>query len=220
MKSWMLKAKEYVILALRRLGFLGPYSLFFAGSLRNDGWFRSVREVSSVDAEGKPIPWITYPAIEFLRRRVKPEMNVFEYGCGNSTLWWAGLVREVVAIEHDRAWFEKMVSNPNLPPHVKLLHVDLEGEGYPTAIIGHNKLFEIVVVDGRDRVECVKNCVEALTPTGVIILDNSDREQYSQAVDFLLDCGFRKLEFVGLCPIVSVKSETSIFYKTGNTFGI
>jgi hypothetical protein len=68
------------------------YSLYRTGPLKDDGWFRSCREQASVDANGNPIPWITYPAIEFLVKRINNQLSVFEYGCGNSTLWWASRV--------------------------------------------------------------------------------------------------------------------------------
>src|SRR5262245_35910487 len=97
------------------------------GALHDDGWFRSAREGRAVDAEGRPIPWITYPAIELLRARVRPDMSVFEYGCGASTRWWAERVREVVSVEHDRAWFEQ--TRLGLPANVELLHVELRYGG-------------------------------------------------------------------------------------------
>src|ERR1017187_8783871 len=93
---------------LKALDLHGLYSLKRRGPLLEDGWFRSYREGASVDASGSPLPWMTYPAIEFIRKRVKPDMSVFEYGSGGSTIWWANQVREVISVEHDRAWFEKV----------------------------------------------------------------------------------------------------------------
>ena len=206
---------------LNIVGLHSLYSIRRRGPLREDGWFKSFREKKSVDANGNPIPWITYPAIEFIRSRVKPEMAVFEYGCGASTLWWAGLVREVVAVEHDHAWFQEMSSR--VPGNVNLMEVALDAEGAYSKTIALPQFrdrFDIVFVDGRDRVNCIKNCLSALTASGIIILDNSDRPEYGNAVDYLLESGFSKIEFVGLCPIVSFKSETAIFYRAGNGFGI
>jgi hypothetical protein len=39
-----------------------------------------------------------------IRRVVRPNFRVLEYGAGNSSLWWASQVLEVVSIEHDATW--------------------------------------------------------------------------------------------------------------------
>ncbi len=195
------------------------YDLRRSGPLMEDGWFRSYREQASVDATGAPLPWIAYPAIEFIRSRITPDMSVFEYGSGGSTTWWANRVSEVVSVEHDRAWFEK-VRSVQLP-NVEAFQIDLVyGGDYSRKVQEYDGRFDIVVIDGRDRVNCLKNCLTALKPSGVVILDNSDRLEYSDGVAFLLANGFKRLEFVGLCPIVSYKTETAIFYRKENIFGI
>jgi len=197
----------------------GLYSLKRQGPLFEDGWFRSFREQASVDATGEPLPWITYPAIEFIRKRVKPKMSIFEYGSGGSTTWWANLVSHVVSVEHDREWFQKLIAKK--PANVELIQIDLIYGGEYSKKIGYYKnQFDVVIVDGRDRVNCIRNCLGALTESGVVILDNSDRSDYAEAVAYLFEHGFRKLEFIGFCPAVNLKSETSIFYRSKNIFGI
>lgn len=204
---------------LKQLDLDGLYSLKRRGPLLDDGWFRSYREGASVDAAGAPLPWITYPAIEFLKRRIKPDMSVFEYGAGGSTLWWAKHVREVVSVEHDVEWFQKI--KHTVGAHAILSHVPLEyGGAYSKAVQQYQLHFDIVVVDGRDRVNCLKNCISALKQSGVVILDNSDRAEYSEGIAFMTANGFRHIEFVGLAPIVNTKNETSIFYRTDNVLGI
>jgi hypothetical protein len=204
---------------LKILDLDGLYSLKRQGPLFEDGWFRSFREQASVDATGEPLPWITYPAIEFIRKRVKPEMSIFEYGSGGSTTWWANLVSHVVSVEHDREWFKKLIAKK--PANVELIQIDLIYGGEYSKKIGYYKnQFDVVIVDGRDRVNCIRNCLGALTESGVVILDNSDRSHYAEAVAYLFEHGFRKLEFIGFCPTVNLKSETSIFYRSQNILGI
>ena len=36
-------------------------------------------------------------------------MNIFEYGAGNSTLYYAEKVSHVISVEHDKKWFENTV---------------------------------------------------------------------------------------------------------------
>jgi hypothetical protein len=80
--------------------------------------------------------------------------------------------------------------------------------------------FHIVVVDGRDRVNCIKHSVGALAADGVLLLDNSERHQYSSGIEFLADQGFRRLDFEGPVPIVTHSSTTTIFYKRDNCLNI
>ena len=213
--------KTPVATLLNKFDLHGLYSIRRRGPLNEDGWFRSFREKKSIDAQGKPIPWIAYPAIDFIRRHLKPNMTVFEFGCGGSTLWWAALAREVVAVEHDHAWFQQMVGI--VPDNVNLIEVALDKEQEYAKTVAHPKFndrFDIVFVDGRDRSNCLRNCLNALRSSGIIILDNSDRLEYRDAINYLLTLGFRKIEFVGLCPIVSYKSETTVFYRDDNCFEI
>jgi hypothetical protein len=79
--------------------------------LQLNGWFTSLRLGRSVDADGNPVPWITYPAIEMLKRMDTRDARVFEYGTGNSSLWWAARAREVVSVEYDPNW-QRFLSHP------------------------------------------------------------------------------------------------------------
>ena len=204
---------------LRKLGLYGLYSLKVRGPLLEDGWFASFDQRRSVDREGNPIPYITYPALEFLTRRIRPEMSVFEYGSGASTLWWASRVAEVIACEHNEEWYQEIAAQA--PSNVTLLHVPLEyGGAYCQTILRYASRFDVVVVDGRDRVRCAKNSLAALKSGGVILWDNSDREKYREGCQFLQDSGFRRIEFIGPTPLENQKSETSVFYRSDNCLGI
>lgn len=195
------------------------HDLCASSPLYEDGWFRSVEEKKSIDLSGHPIPRFTYPAIEFISRRIHPELSVFEYGCGYSTRWWASRVKEVVSCEHDEDWCREV--SKRVSSKVKLHHIELEYGGRYSKKVGEfNKRFDIVVIDGRDRVNCAINCIPALKDYGVIIWGNSDRAEYQDGQDFLYSKGFKKIEFVGMCPVASNKSETGIFYKQKNVLGI
>lgn len=210
---------DIYIYLLKKIDLYSAYVLKTDSVLKDDGWFRSFDEKSSIDISGRPIPWLTYPAIEFLRNRVNGEMSVLEYGAGQSTMWWASRVNDVIAIEHELDWYEKMV--PLLPDNVKIYHIELEyGGAYSKKILEYENRFDIVVIDGRDRVNCAMNSIKALKDNGIIIWDNSDRAEYEEGFAFLYKNGFTKIEFVGLAPIVSIKGETGIFYRRHNCLGI
>jgi len=212
---------------LKAFGLYGLYSLKVKGPLLEDGWFRSFDEQRPLDLRGHPLPYITYPAMEFLSRRIGPGMTVFEYGCGASTLWWSARVKQVDSAEHSREWYEHISSQA--PSNVKIHYAPISGttegdsnakEAYARLALEPGRKFSIIVIDGRLRVRCVRHAVHALTPDGVIVWDNSDRVYYEPGYRLLAEHGFKRLEFVGIPPGVNEKTETSVFYRAGNCLGI
>src|SRR5687768_912204 len=78
-------------------------------------WFdyahvRSAALQQAVDADGRAVPWYTYPAIEYLRQLDFSDKTVFEYGSGNSTLFWGASAKRVVSAEEDERWYETLRS--------------------------------------------------------------------------------------------------------------
>jgi len=211
--------RQMAIAALERLDLYSSVLLRRQGPLFEDGWFRSFREKRPVDSAGEPIPWLTYPALDFLASRIDSSLSVFEYGCGYSTLWWAARVRQVVAVEHDPAWVSEIKAR--LPANAVVRQIPLEpAAGYVQAITVEPGPFDVVVVDGRHRNQCLQCAPRPLSATGVIILDNSERSQYQPGMEFLQSLGFRRVDFSGLVPVVSWKSCTSVFYRDGNFLGL
>jgi precorrin-6B methylase 2 len=193
------------------------YSLRYHSYLADIGWFNSWKKQRPVGPGGDPLPWFTYPAISFLDRRLRSEMVVFEYGCGNSTYWWAARVAAVYSCEHDFGWYEAIRNN--LPPNA---HLSLcSGDDYVEAIHRAKSKFDLVVIDGRQRVKCMMTCLSALKDDGVIVVDNSDLIEYENGSNFLRENGFKEINFDGPGPVTANSWRTSIFYRSSqNVFDI
>ncbi len=194
-------------------------SMPFSGYLYDIGWFNAFDEKAPVDGENSPIPWVTYSFIDFIQGRLNDSLDVFEYGAGNSTHWYAEKVKTVTSVEHDVSWFnsvkDKMPSNVNLN-YQELIY----GGEYSNYSNSLNEQFDMVIVDGRDRVNCVKNSILSLNDKGIIVLDDSERESYLEALIFLKKHGFKKIDFWGISPGLFYKKNTTIFYKQDNCLGI
>jgi len=189
------------------------------GDLRRRGWFRSFRTATPVDADGEPLPWFTYAAIDFLEPRVRSDMRVFEYGSGHSTLWWAARVASVTSYEHDRGWYERLLNT--LPANVEYHHVRLTpAEKYAAGCAEAGVRFDIIVIDGRHRVACAKHAVSALKEDGVIIWDNTNRSSYDEGCTGLMASGFKRIDFAGMGPADFCGWTTSVFYRQQNCLGI
>jgi hypothetical protein len=72
--------------------------------LRDLGWVESVRTRKPCRRDGSPIPWMNYHVVSFLEERLNDDLSLFEYGSGNSTLFYARLAGDVVSVETDREW--------------------------------------------------------------------------------------------------------------------
>lgn len=202
---------------LARLPFYAFWLLKRKSYLKTTGWFRSFKNGKSINSEGRPIPWFTYGAIEILKTRLPEDVIVFEYGCGFGTKWWAEHAREADAVEHDRKWYE-MISK-NIPVNVRLKQKPLNGE-YENSIAESGKRYDVVIIDGKNRMICAKAAIHHLSKRGIIIYDDTDRKKSAGAVQFFKDEGFKHLPFVGFSPIEFMKCETSIFYKDGNLLSL
>ncbi|CAG4991445.1 hypothetical protein DYBT9275_00755 [Dyadobacter sp. CECT 9275] len=209
--------KNIVWSVLNRLGLGGSVQLYLESALKQYGWYKSFHDKQSVDASGNPLPWYTYSFIFFLEPRIKPHFEVFEYGSGNSTRWYGARVRRITAVEHDAQWIQ--IIRPQLPANAEVLSREL-GESYIQAPKEKGARYQIIVVDGRNRVRCTEFASEYLTNDGVLILDNSERAFYQRAKDLMKERGFKRLDFQGMAPIVGHETCTTVFYREGNCLGI
>jgi len=210
--------KKLVWSLLNTIGAGGGIQLTLESGLQDDGWFRSYYTKESVNRAGEPIPWYTYAFIKFIDARVQPHFEVFEYGCGNSTLWYARYVKAVQAVEHDKTWYEKI--KPKMPKNVTLCFQPLQSEEYVQTVHAARKKFHIIVIDGRRRSECLLTAVDALHEEGVLVMDNTERPHYQEAIANLEGKGFKRLDFWGIAPVAANNTCTSVFYKSGNCLGI
>lgn len=189
------------------------------GYLKEIGWFSAFDNLSPVDQSSNPIPWVTYSFIDFIKERIKKEHVVFEFGSGNSTYFYAKYAGSVVSVEHDECWFKKIVDTK--PENSEMIFCELKPDGdYCRMPLQLKKQFDVIIVDGRDRVNCCKQAVNALTPAGVVVLDDSEREFYAEGIRFLKDNGFKQLSFSGISPGLFYNKATSVFYKAGNCLAI
>lgn len=187
--------------------------------LVRSGYVESIRRRQPCDAQGGPLPWMNYAVVYFLEQRLKPHHSLFEYGSGFSTRFYASHVGQVTSIEHNREWYDK--GRQDLPANVELIHYDLDdGDRYARAIQASDRKFDIVIIDGRQRERCARASLANLTPGGVIIFDDSDRERYQSVQASLQESGFRRIDFRGLKPGGMSAHQTSIFYRDGNCLGI
>jgi len=185
---------------------LPPETNFFATS----GLLNSILKGRPLNAQDEPIPWFTYPAIDFLDSVVRPDWTVFEWGSGNSTLWWAARTAHVVSVEDDAAWYAEVVKQ--VRPNSQSLF--RQGSDYFEALSAYpDAAFDVIVIDGSSRNDCARVAPDKLKPGGLIVFDNADSQEFDAAQQFLIDQGYYRIDFWGPIPSYLYKNCTSVFFK-------
>lgn len=212
-----LKALAALIAKPNRLKALLSYG--HKGYLKSIGWFTAFDQKQAVDGEGKALPWVTYSFIDFIRDRINKTQHIFEYGSGSSTIFYAERAGKVTSVEHDQGWFDKVKGTS--PANAEMIFCALQRDGeYARKATLLDQKFDIIIVDGRDRVNCCKYSLAALSADGVIVLDDSEREVYEPARALLKDKGFKEISFSGISPGLFYEKATSVFYKENNCLKI
>jgi len=173
------------------------------------GQYKSIKNSSSINEKGEPIPWYTYPAIEFLNQFDFSTEKVFEYGSGSSSLYWSEKCLSLISIEHDQDWFNKIKNN--IKSNQKLFLRKNKDE-YVQSINEFESEFDILIIDGVYRQDCAKEVKNKLNrESGIVILDNSD--WYAGTAEFLRDSmDMIQVDFHGFGPINDYTWTTSIFF--------
>ena len=187
-------------------------------------------------------PWLTFGAIEWISRKMHPNMKVFEYGSGGSTLFWTSRVKEVVSVEHERLWYDKMKKefdamqldqvtyilqeaeddphynqkDPGNPAHYISSDENFVGKKFESYVKQIDRYpdhsFDVIVVDGRARPSCIAHAMIKLKAGGFLVVDNSERKYYLAPFRFP-DGEWQRLDFYGAVPYNYHFSQTTIFQK-------
>lgn len=212
-----LKALAVLLAKPNRLKALLSYG--HKGYLNSIGWFTAFDQKRAVDGKGRALPWVTYSFIDFIKGRITKSQHIFEYGSGSSTIFYAERAGKVTSVEHDKGWFDKVKGTS--PANAEMIFCELHRDGeYARKATLLDKKFNIIIVDGRDRVNCCKYSLDALSTDGVIILDDSERKVYQPARELLQENGFKEISFSGISPGLFYEKATSVFYKSNNCLGI
>jgi hypothetical protein len=177
------------------------------------GHWKSSLAMSARAADGTPLPWYTYPAIDFLAQRDFRRCHILEFGGGQSTLWWSARACSVLTVERDADWFSRLRSQ--VAANVSLHHIPVDRVTRTVQpvkdLIAASPIqkFDISVVDGHLRQEVAALAFDYLAPLGAIILDNSEGYGFYAEIK---ERPCRRIDFFGFAPGVTRRHCTSIVY--------
>ncbi|MEE2659582.1 MAG: class I SAM-dependent methyltransferase [Candidatus Latescibacterota bacterium] len=148
------------------------YLRFLLNLSTTSGHVKNFLRQLPVDSCGEPVPWYTYPAIDYLSNLDFSDARIFEFGTGQSTLFWERRAREVIAVDLEAEWVE-FVRARTASAGTRVLHRPAEHD-FVSAIEEPGGLFDVVVVDSKPRNLALPAAMSRLSEDGVIIFDNSD----------------------------------------------
>ena len=187
--------------------------------LHESGWIQSVKRMEPVDNNFNQVPWMNYQTINFIKERFKKDFNMFEYGSGYSTIFYANIVNRITSIEYNIDWYNKIKNE--IPNNAKLIYENkFNSDCYIFAVKNDDILYDVIIIDGRSRVACLEACIDQLSERGVLFFDDSERDRYRKYFDIAYKRGFRSLDFQGIKPVEPELSCTTIFYRDGNCLGL
>jgi hypothetical protein len=162
---------------------------------------------------GLIMPWFNREALDFIKTLNISQWKVFEWGAGYSTLWWQNYVKRITTIEHFSVWYNaiKYKVKPNCQLYLRKL-IKCKPCPYTTAINETDDLYDCIVIDGRNRVLCAKNVLKHVAPLGYIILDNSERPKYDEAIK-LFDRNFKRVLITNINKSILPMRWQTIIWK-------
>jgi hypothetical protein len=172
------------------------------------GLWHSQQRGEPAGREGEPLPWITFPAMDYLAQLDFSQAGILEYGAGGSSLWWAARARHVISVESDPCWAERVRSRA--PENLRVIG-PLSGTDYVLALLEPGEKFEVIVVDGKQREACALAALDHLAEGGLLVLDNAD--WYPQICASLRQRGMLEVDFHGFGPVNDYTWTTSIFVR-------
>jgi len=130
----------------------------------------------------KTLPWWDLNAVKHLESLLSLDMKVFEWGAGRSTQWLADRVKSIISVEHQQKWFDVATGYLKERKNAKLLLLDKDQDEYIKAISGfEDETFDLVIIDGRRRVECCREAISKIKKNGYLLFDDVQRGRYRAA---------------------------------------
>jgi len=180
------------------------------------GHFKSAIRSRAVDRNGAALPWFSYSIIDFLRSKDLQGKHVLEFGAGQSTIWWKNAGAIVTSLETHEQWYR------HIQEHVKECEIYLTDHKFtniPDSVL--ERRYDIIVVDGGNRLSAMKIAPTLVADSGIIILDDTTEEDtpfYREAPEMMYNLGWKRVDFYGFAPGAIREGCSSIYWKSDDFF--
>ena len=152
-------------------------------------------------------PLMNESEVDYICNLVSKENTLFEWGSGNSTIFFSGIAKSVSSVEHNYYWFnrvneeikERQINNvslawvrPNMPyrhfTNGHSLLMDMRGVEFSSYINAINyfpeRSYDFFVLDGRARPQCAEMALSFCHENTVVFMQEFYRARYSIALEW------------------------------------
>lgn len=162
-----------------------------------------------------PVPWITFDATRAICAALPRDARVFEFGAGNSTVFWARRAASVCSVEDNAGWVDML--NAKLKAlriaNTHLVHATDKASYVGTIDAWPDEHFDMVIVDGAFRRECAAAAVRHVKPGGLLVIDNTDWHWFRTEPIAGIPPQWERTAYPGYAPMMGHKSETTVFRR-------
>ena len=157
------------------------------------------------NAMAQRLPWMSYAAIEYLKKHVEPGHRVFEWGGGGSTLFFLERGCHVTTAESSPEWAHKIFAQADVigaADRLDLRTFDVAKKRNKIVddyikTISDGGPWDIIVIDGEDthynktdayqltRTQCARAIGDNIKEGGMVVLDDAWRPEYAGIAGFL-----------------------------------
>ena len=173
-------------------------------------------------------PAMSNPAVHFLDTHLNNTHELFEWGSGASTFWFAERCKSVVSVEYFEEFYD-VIKERNTYDNLELVFQkpdNLCRKGYIAKFssargfsfynfahtIDQYSLFDVIVVDGRARNRCLDLAFSKLRQNGIIVYDDTNRKEYHDYMMKYADKFKKVFDFSGV-TVDKKQTTTSVLYK-------
>lgn len=195
--------------------------------------FHAVRWLSDRLSPKTPIeaglPWLSWPCIDYIRRYLRKEYHVFEWGGGGSTVFFAAAGCRVCTVESDEYWKNQIEEKLNklgseVRSRVEIVFIPAKAE-QPEAVrqyvaaVRRGTPWDLILVDGLEwdfegeplRLRCTREAAKVTRVDAPIVLDNAAFIENRNIPVSL--AGFERREFWGLGPGRRSVTKTDVYIR-------
>lgn len=159
---------------------------------------------------------------KFIEKYLNDDDIFLEWGSGNSTIYFSGIVKKVITIEHDIDWInqiKKVIDGYDIN-NIEMHHIPAhtpqpipcryaQFKDYIEYVKENQFKFTKVLIDGRARKYCAKSIWDYIDEDTIVFIHDFNRPDYQKTLKYydLIDVDYRGQ---GIAALKRKKDKTMI----------